>query len=179
MKKYAFKLDNGNTITVKPPTYRQFECLRTACTDGEIIRAVADMADYEVHELTKVWTIDDIRRFIIEFPAWLNAVRNIDINLKVPYAPEDEPQERLENFEIKTSDLKIVADYARISILDAEKLDLFQYWGLLHDAVVWNCRRSESGRQYLESAWVFCQDKPDRKKLRIFFGGEKHGKQEN
>ena len=49
-----------------------------------------------------------------------------------------------------------------------EELDLFEYFGYLHDAVVWGCSRSEAGREYLENAYYYQQTKPDREALRRF-----------
>lgn len=49
-----------------------------------------------------------------------------------------------------------------------EELDLFEYFGYLHDAVVWGCSRSEAGREYLENAYYYQQTEPDREALRRF-----------
>ena len=69
-------------------------------------------------------------------------------------------------FNIKTQDCKIVADYIRDSFKTVSNLDVFEYWGYLHDAVVWNCSKSEAGRQYLEDAYYQMQTEPDRAALR-------------
>lgn len=71
-----------------------------------------------------------------------------------------------------TSDKKLVADYARLSFFEVEELDIIEYWGLLHDAAIWNCNKSEDGRKYLENAWYYAQTKPDRKALREKYGKE-------
>lgn len=52
-------------------------------------------------------------------------------------------------------------------------LDIFDYFGYLHDAVVWNCEKTVQGREYLENAYYYGQTKPDRKALGLVFGGEK------
>ena len=91
----------------------------------------------------------------------------------VPYYPENGSKAFFNN---NTSDSKLVADYANISIPDTGELDIFTYWGLLHDAVVWNCNRTEKGREYLENAYIYAQTEPDKATLREMFGGNKHGK---
>ena len=53
-----------------------------------------------------------------------------------------------------------------MSIIDATELNVFEFWKLLHDAVVWNCSNTESGREYLENAYIYNQTEPDRDKLR-------------
>ncbi|MCM1008984.1 MAG: hypothetical protein NC485_13940 [Ruminococcus flavefaciens] len=41
-------------------------------------------------------------------------------------------------------------------------MDIFEYWSILHDAVVWNRSITEEGREYLENAYMYMQKKPDR-----------------
>lgn len=93
--------------------------------------------------------------------------------LNVPYYPANGCKAYYRN---NTSDRKIVADYANISILDTAELEVFEYWGLLRDAVIWNCNRSPDGREYLENAYNYSQTKPDRVLLRENFGGRKRGR---
>lgn len=91
----------------------------------------------------------------------------------MPYYPEEGGKAFFIN---KTSDRKLVADYANISIPETGELDTFTYWGLLHDAVVWNCDKTEKGKEYLENAYNYAQTEPDRAALRENFGGGKRGK---
>lgn len=93
----------------------------------------------------------------------------------MPYYPEGTSKAYYEN---KSIENKIVSDYANLSIPETEEIDVFTFWGLLHDAVVWNYSRTEEGRNHLENAWVFEQTKPDRNALRNKFGGiKKNGEQ--
>lgn len=64
-----------------------------------------------------------------------------------------------------------------ISIPDTENLDIFEYWGFLRDAWIYNCNQTESGREYLENAYYYSQEKPDKSALRKLFGGGTHGRQ--
>jgi hypothetical protein len=41
---------------------------------------------------------------------------------------------------------------------------------LLRDAVVYNCKQTEEGRDYLKKCWLAEQSEPDRDTLRKFFG---------
>ncbi|MBR4627788.1 MAG: hypothetical protein IKO47_08835 [Ruminococcus sp.] len=73
--------------------------------------------------------------------------------------------------------MKIVGDYTRLDFIQIWLLEVFDYWGYLHDAVVWNCGRTPEGREYLETAYNHSQTEPDRARLRIKCGGGEHGKQ--
>lgn len=99
--------------------------------------------------------------------------KGIRPKLITPYAPIESDKAYHENFVVQTNDRKIVSDYAGIPLLDVVNLDVFTYWGLLHDAVIWNCRKTTAGREYLNDAWIHMQDKPDRTTLRAQFGGGK------
>ena len=47
-----------------------------------------------------------------------------------------------------------------------DDLDIFEYWLLLRDAVVYNFMQTEEGREYLENCYRMGQTEPDRKALR-------------
>lgn len=65
---------------------------------------------------------------------------------------------------------KIVADYAGISIFEAEELCYYTYRLLLRDGVIHMLSATESGREYLDRCWVMEQTAPDRRALREKYG---------
>lgn len=67
--------------------------------------------------------------------------------------------------------MKLVSDYSGLDFLQVQELEVFDFWGFLHDAVVWNLSKTESGRDYLESAFNHAQTEPDREALRARTGG--------
>ena len=72
----------------------------------------------------------------------------------------------------------MVADYARISILDVEELDYIDYLVLRRDAFIHRLRQTEKGQEYLDNAYRLEQTKADRDTLRDRFGkgaNEKEG----
>lgn len=73
-------------------------------------------------------------------------------------------------FAVLTQHEKIVAEYAGISLLDVYELDVFSYWALLHDGVVWNNAQTEKGREWLNNAWRIAQTEPQTKKLHEKYG---------
>lgn len=64
----------------------------------------------------------------------------------------------------------MVADYAHVSIFEAEDMDCFTFWGLERDAYIYQAQQTEKGKDYLESCWVNSQVQPDRAALRELFG---------
>ena len=66
--------------------------------------------------------------------------------------------------------MKIIADYARISIFDVLELNMEDYFETLKDAVIYNNMQTEEGQKRLDDAWILSQTKPDRATLRAYFG---------
>lgn len=62
-----------------------------------------------------------------------------------------------------------MAEYANISFLQVYELDVFSYWALLRDAVIFNRSQTKKGREWLKNAWRIMQTKPDDKKLQQKF----------
>lgn len=92
----------------------------------------------------------------------------------MPYAPRQGEDKAY--YENKSSDIKTVSDYTGLNFIEVWGLELFEYWGYLHDAVVWNCSLNDAGKDYLEEAYIFSQKEPDRDKLRAKLRGDKNGK---
>lgn len=89
--------------------------------------------------------------------------------LITPYFPEQTEEKAY--YRCVSSDRKIVSDYTKLDFMQIDELEVFDYYGYLHDAVVWNCSRTEAGRDYLEEAYLHSQTEPDRENLRKITGG--------
>ena len=85
----------------------------------------------------------------------------------MPYYPSENDDKAY--FYNQTSDIKIVSEYTKADFNSIYEYDIFEFFGYLHDAVVWNCSKSEQGREYLENAYHYGQTKPDRKALGALF----------
>ena len=48
-----------------------------------------------------------------------------------------------------------------MSFAEVYELDMFTFWALVHDAVVYNHSNSEAGREWLKNAWRLTQTEPD------------------
>jgi len=64
---------------------------------------------------------------------------------------------------------KTVSEYTGYSFDRLENLNVFEFWMLLRDAVIYNCQQTEQGRDYLEKCWMADQTEPDRNALRKYF----------
>lgn len=87
--------------------------------------------------------------------------------LKVPYCPDDKGNEG--HFEINTIEEKVIRDYTGYDFNRIDTLDVFEYWLLLRDAVIYNYSQTDEGQKYLERCWRLEQTEPDRKALREKF----------
>lgn len=72
-------------------------------------------------------------------------------------------------YEIPSSGMRLVAEYARLSLPEVGRLDVLDYLALRRDAVISSLARSERGREYLQAAHVREQTEPDRTALRREF----------
>lgn len=69
-----------------------------------------------------------------------------------------------------------------MSLFEVYQLDVFTYWALLHDAVVYDNAQTTEGREWLHNAWRITQTEPDRPKLHSKIrtkGGIAHGSKNN
>lgn len=63
-----------------------------------------------------------------------------------------------------------MSEYTGLSFKQLEKMNVFEYWLYLRDAVIYRYNKTESGREYLKKCWILEQTKPDRATLREKFG---------
>lgn len=63
-----------------------------------------------------------------------------------------------------------MAEYAGISLPQVGELDVFTFWALLRDAVIYNHSQTKKGREWLNNAWRLTQTEPEVDKLTEKFG---------
>ncbi|QXE20001.1 hypothetical protein B5S50_14875 [Clostridium sp. 001] len=83
----------------------------------------------------------------------------------MPYYPEDKDDDK-GHYEVNTIEEKVVCEYSGYTFKELEELNVFEYWLLLRDAVIYNYKQTKEGREYLENCWRIEQTEPDRKSLR-------------
>ena len=74
------------------------------------------------------------------------------------------------HYTVSTIEEKIVRDYTGYDFDRLELLTVFEFWALLRDAFIYECKQTEQGRDYLEKCWLAEQTEPDRAALRKYFG---------
>lgn len=57
-----------------------------------------------------------------------------------------------------------------MSILDTDEMDVFIFWALLRDAVIFNRAQTKEGREWLHNAWRLTRTAPEDDKLRKKYG---------
>lgn len=76
-----------------------------------------------------------------------------------------------------TIEEKIVSEYSGVSIFDTDDLDVFTFWAILRDAIIFNRSHTKEGRKWLKNAWRIGQTEPETEKLKkkIGKGGTQYG----
>lgn len=63
-----------------------------------------------------------------------------------------------------------MADYTGIPLFRVYELDMFTFWALLRDVIIYNRSQTEKGRKWLKNAWRLTQTEPDTPALHRKFG---------
>lgn len=77
---FEFTLDNEKKITATSPTLRMWTDFLNAKNDGEIISIIAKLIGEDTDYIYENFTIDDLTRFIGEYPQWVKGVKDKDPN---------------------------------------------------------------------------------------------------
>lgn len=88
--------------------------------------------------------------------------------LKIPYYNSGTGDEG--HYTVNTIEEKIVCKYTGYDFGRLEDMEVFEYWLLLRDAVIYNQMQTEEGNKYLDNCWRMEQTKPDRKAIRKKMG---------
>lgn len=138
------------------PTVREYLVLKNSENTADVV-AVAKT-------ITELNSLTEFQSFLTEYLTEIDMIRAENIHLQVPYYPEEDEQKHYYN--CNSTDIKIVSDYTALNFNEVNNTDIFTFWSWLHDAVVWNCEKSEEGQDYLEKCWTNSQTEPDRIALR-------------
>lgn len=71
-----------------------------------------------------------------------------------------------------------MAAYAGMVLSEVYDLDVFTFWALLRDAVIYNRSQTKAGRDWLKNAWRMTQTEPDDEAVdrEIARGGKIYGR---
>lgn len=141
------------------PTVMEYLVLKYSENTADVV-AVAK-------NITELNSMEEFQGFLTEYLTEIETERAENPQLQTPYYPKEDEQEHYYN--CNSTDIKLVSDYTRLNFCQIHELDIFTFWAWLHDAVVWDCNKSEDGRDYLEKCWTNSQTEPDRTALREIF----------
>ncbi|AGK95410.1 hypothetical protein Clopa_0348 [Clostridium pasteurianum BC1] len=91
--------------------------------------------------------------------------------LKVPYYPEDDGDNE-GHYKVNTVEEKIVSEYTGYDFDRLGQLNIFEFWLLLRDAIIYNNSQTKAGREYLENCWSIDKTEPDRESIRRKMSGK-------
>lgn len=71
-----------------------------------------------------------------------------------------------------------MAGYAGMALSAVYDMDVFTFWALLRDAVIYNRSQTTAGRDWLKNAWRLTQTEPDEEAVdrEIARGGKNNGR---
>lgn len=133
------------------PTVREYYILKYSANTADIIAVAENIAELN--------SPADLQSFLAEYLAEIEAERAGNPQLQTPYYAEYSDEKHYYN--CNSTDIKIVSDYTGLDFCQIYELEIFTFWAWLHDAVVWNCNKSDEGRDYLEMCWCMSQTEPD------------------
>jgi hypothetical protein len=87
--------------------------------------------------------------------------------LKIPRCPDDDDEG---HYKLNYLEEKLVSEYTGFNFAQLSLLNVFEYWAILRDAVIYKYMQSEEGQEYLDRCWLLEQTAPDRERLRDKFG---------
>lgn len=153
------QLKNRKRLKLLPINVREYYQIFHPADDSEKIFGLTDWIARSDSEKKSSISVEDLYMIELELLNWLKNERKKE-QYKAPYYKQAAQNETY--FTRVYDELKLVSDYTNSSFGELQELDIFTFWRYYRDAVIWNCSRSEEGREYLHNAYNSVQTKPDR-----------------
>lgn len=88
MRKFKFSLENGQKLTINPPSARlYYKKYAVAKNDNALFEAIAEICNNNDEKIPVTtdylldnFTVVDLQRFTAEFPKWVSNTRDSDPN---------------------------------------------------------------------------------------------------
>ena len=88
MRKFKFCLENGQKLTINPPSVRlYYSSYATAKSDSDLFKSIAEICNNNDEKIPVTtdylldnFTVVDLQRFTAEFPKWVSNTRDSDPN---------------------------------------------------------------------------------------------------
>ncbi|WP_019678153.1 hypothetical protein [Ruminococcus flavefaciens] len=153
------QLKGRKSIRLLPINVKEYYQIFHPVNDSEKIFGLTDWIARSDEEKKSSITVEDLYIIEIELLNWLRTEREKE-RYKAPYYKQAAQNEVY--FTREYDELKLVSDYTNSSFGELQELDIFTFWRYYRDAVIWNCSKTEEGREYLRNAYNSVQTKPDR-----------------
>lgn len=153
------QLKGRKSIRLLPINVKEYYQIFHPVDDSEKIFGLTDWIARSDEEKKSSITVEDLYIIEIELLNWLRTEREKE-QYKAPYYKQAAQNEVY--FTREYDELKLVSDYTNSSFGELQELDIFTFWRYYRDAVIWNCSKTEEGREYLRNAYNSVQTKPDR-----------------
>lgn len=158
METLDFIFNNKKKVKLPPPTVGAYYHIYHAVSDSEVTEGLCDwLTSGGPQARAYIEPIDIIKARII-LSEWLKELRQRE-EYRPPHIEGDVQETR---YRTVYHELKLVSDYTHDSFSELKKMDVLTFWRLYRDAVIYNCNKSEDGREYLDRAFANVQTKPDR-----------------
>lgn len=157
--KYTF--NNGKTVKLPPPTVEAYYHIYHAISEIEVTEGLCDWLTSGGPQARAYIEPIDIVKSRIVLSEWLRQLRKREEY----YPPHVEGDVSEARYRTVYHELKAVSEYTRDSFSELKKIDVLTFWRLYRDAIIYNCNKSEDGREYLERAFANVQTKPDRRAI--------------
>lgn len=159
--------DNIEYIDVLPPKKKYCDALSVTKDSAQLLSGILsdNLQDRKISK-ADIDSLSDIQKEQLkkEISDFIINLMNLK-ELRIP-SKSGEGEGNGHSYIQHTIAEKYVADYAGISIFEAQELDVYDFMLLLRDSKINSLQTSEYGRNYLEDCFIYEQTEPDRSGLR-------------
>lgn len=164
--KYKLTGEKNALLILGEPTVRDCEGILNPATTSELIDTAAEYLSKNTDgiDIRERITASDMLFLRIALAKWLAELKQ-DEAYRAPHILPDDDDTPLP-YACRTTHIKAVAEYARMSFLEVYELRITEFWKLFRDAIIWNYSRTEAGIEKLRHAKCMSQTEPDRDSLK-------------
>ena len=163
--KYKLTGEKNALLILGEPTVRDCEGILNPATTSELIGTAAEYLSKNTDgiDIRERITASDMLFLRIALAKWLAELKQ-DEAYRAPHILPDDDDTPLP-YACRTTHIKAVAEYARMSFPEVYALPITEFWKLFRDAVIWNYSRTKEGIDKLEHAKNMSQTEPDRGRM--------------
>lgn len=163
--KYKLTGEKNTMLNLAEPKVRECEGILNPATTSELIDTAVEYLSRNIESIDVKRRIaaSDVLFLRITLAKWLTELKKEEAYTAPHILPDDD--ETPLPYMCRTTHIKAVAEYARMSFPEVFELRITEFWKLFRDAVIWNYSRTKEGIEKLEHAKNMSQTEPDRERL--------------